>query len=97
MAGCKQLRPEEGTPGGAVPFEAVVIRPASAQGPCPGIVLPHGGPHSAYVRSYMLPTAFLPALGYAIIAVRGLQLRDTHLGRPPLLRNQSKDSQGILN
>eukprot|EP00208_Stichococcus_sp_RCC1054_P004576 CAMPEP_0206148488 /NCGR_PEP_ID=MMETSP1473-20131121/36760_1 /ASSEMBLY_ACC=CAM_ASM_001109 /TAXON_ID=1461547 /ORGANISM="Stichococcus sp, Strain RCC1054" /LENGTH=792 /DNA_ID=CAMNT_0053545837 /DNA_START=314 /DNA_END=2692 /DNA_ORIENTATION=- len=63
-----QLRPEEGTPGGAVPFEAVVIRPASAQGPCPGIVLPHGGPHSAYVRSYMLPTAFLPALGYAIIA-----------------------------
>ena len=65
-----QVRPQEGSPGGAAPLEAVVVRPSSAPGPLPAVVLPHGGPHAAYTRSYMLPTAFLPALGYAVIAVR---------------------------
>ena len=54
----------------SMPFEAVIIRPASATQPLPAVLFPHGGPHAAYVRTYAMPTAFLPALGYVIIAVR---------------------------
>lgn len=71
----------EGTFGGAAPLEAVVVRPASAPGPLPAVLLPHGGPHAAYTRSYMLPTAFLPALGYAVIAVCPPSPRPSHLPR----------------
>ncbi len=64
-----QLRPAHPQTGGDVPFEAIVVRPRGTDEPLPTILLPHGGPHSAYVAGYALPTGYLPALGYAVLAV----------------------------
>ncbi len=53
-----------------MPFQAVVVRRRSAGGPAPTVLLPHGGPHSAYVASYTNAIAYLAALGYTVVAVR---------------------------
>jgi acetyl esterase/lipase len=41
----------------------------SATGPCPAIIVPHGGPHTALAVNYYMPFSFLTALGYCVIAV----------------------------
>lgn len=41
----------------------------AASGPCPAIIVPHGGPHTALAVNYYMPFSFLTALGYCIIAV----------------------------
>lgn len=41
----------------------------SASGPCPAIIVPHGGPHTALAVNYYMPFSFLTALGYCVIAV----------------------------
>eukprot|EP00884_Botryococcus_braunii_P019747 jgi/Botrbrau1/6456/Bobra.0034s0031.1 len=51
-----------------VGFEVVVIKGAGND-PAPGILFPHGGPHSAYAASFMIPLAFLASLGYTVLAV----------------------------
>lgn len=38
-------------------------------GPCPAILFPHGGPHTAVPTNYYMPFGFLVGLGYAVIAV----------------------------
>jgi len=43
--------------------------PKHRSGPCPVIVFPHGGPHSAVAINYYTPFAFLTALGYCVVAV----------------------------
>ena len=51
-----------------MPFEAVVIRPKGTAA-VPGVLFPHGGPHSAYPAAYSNLVAFQAAQGYAVIAV----------------------------
>jgi hypothetical protein len=41
----------------------------SASGPCPAIIVPHGGPHTALAVNYYMPFSFLTALGYCVVAV----------------------------
>lgn len=41
----------------------------AANGPCPAIIVPHGGPHTALAVNYYMPFSFLTALGYCVIAV----------------------------
>lgn len=41
----------------------------AATGPCPAIIVPHGGPHTALAVNYYMPFSFLTALGYCVIAV----------------------------
>lgn len=43
--------------------------PRGRLGPCPVIVVPHGGPHAAYSAAYYMPFGYLTALGYCIVAV----------------------------
>ncbi|KAK9862725.1 hypothetical protein WJX84_011555 [Apatococcus fuscideae] len=51
-----------------MPFEAVVVRP-KGKAALPGVLFPHGGPHSAFPAAYSNLVAFQAAQGYAVIAV----------------------------
>ncbi|KIY93010.1 hypothetical protein MNEG_14953 [Monoraphidium neglectum] len=50
-------------------FQSVVQAPKDRSGPCPVIVFPHGGPHTAVAANYYMPFAFLTRLGYCVVAV----------------------------
>lgn len=69
---CPQLRPAAGDGGQDVAFEAVVVRRQSAATPAPAVLFLHGGPHSAYVASYVSSIAYLAALGYVVVVVSRL-------------------------
>lgn len=65
-----QLKPADGADGGAdIGFEAAVVRRRSTATPAPALLFLHGGPHSAYVASYVSSVAYLAALGYVVIIV----------------------------
>jgi acylaminoacyl-peptidase len=65
-----QLEPAHQEGGGSdIGFEAVVVRQRSAATPGPAVLYLHGGPHSAYVASYISSVAYLAALGYVVIIV----------------------------
>ena len=49
-------------------FEAVVIHRKDVTSPLPGIIFPHGGPHTCYSSVFAMPT-FLAACGYCVILV----------------------------
>ena len=51
-----------------MPFEAVVVSPKGSS-PAPGVLFPHGGPHSAYPAAYSNLVAFQAAQGYAVVCV----------------------------
>jgi acetyl esterase/lipase len=69
------LSPCERRTARAQPVAAVASAAAAAQapkdrsGPCPVIVFPHGGPHTAVAANYYMPFAFLTRLGYCVVAV----------------------------
>lgn len=48
--------------------QAFLLRPIG-DAPLPGILVPHGGPHSASVAAFSAPLAFLAAQGYAVLQV----------------------------
>ena len=65
-----QLKPADETGGGAdIGFEAAVVRRRSTATPAPALLFLHGGPHSAYIASYVSSVAYLAALGYVVIIV----------------------------
>ena len=45
------------------------MRRRSTATPGPALLFLHGGPHSAYVASYVSSVAYLAALGYVVIIV----------------------------
>ena len=58
--------------GPAPPVEAIVISPPSTSPPSsppPGLLIPHGGPHSAHADAWVPSLAFLAAAGYAAVLV----------------------------
>jgi len=50
-------------------IEAIIIRRRSIHGPAPTVLVPHGGPHAAFVTSFVTYYAFLAAAGYAVVLV----------------------------
>lgn len=69
-----QLKPAHVDDGGTgsgsdLSFEAVVVRRRCTSTPGPALLYLHGGPHSAYVASYISSVAYLAALGYIVIIV----------------------------
>ena len=64
--GCLQVKATTGRAG--MPFESVVVRPKGDK-PLPGVLFPHGGPHSAYSAAYSNLVAFQAAQGYSVVCV----------------------------
>eukprot|EP00735_Rhodelphis_limneticus_P013462 TRINITY_DN716_c0_g1::TRINITY_DN716_c0_g1_i1::g.18388::m.18388 TRINITY_DN716_c0_g1::TRINITY_DN716_c0_g1_i1::g.18388 ORF type:complete len:898 (+),score=194.27,sp/Q338C0/AARE2_ORYSJ/30.65/8e-64,sp/Q338C0/AARE2_ORYSJ/30.10/1e-12,Peptidase_S9/PF00326.16/5.5e-33,Abhydrolase_5/PF12695.2/1.4e-08,Abhydrolase_6/PF12697.2/2.9e-06,Abhydrolase_3/PF07859.8/8.4e-05,COesterase/PF00135.23/0.0077,CDKN3/PF05706.7/0.016,PD40/PF07676.7/0.22,PD40/PF07676.7/3.7e+03,PD40/PF07676.7/7.3e+03,DLH/PF01738.13/0.1 TRINITY_D len=54
-------------------IEAIMVRKRGVTGPLPLVVMPHGGPHSAYTSSFDTGSGFLAELGFmcALINYRG--------------------------
>ena len=49
-------------------LQAIVIRPYGAE-PGPTVLMPHGGPHHAFLATYVMPLAFLARCGYTVVLV----------------------------
>ncbi|XP_025897295.1 acylamino-acid-releasing enzyme-like [Nothoprocta perdicaria] len=56
---------------GGLDFDAILLRPseAGADRKAPLVVMPHGGPHSVFVASWMLYPAVLCCMGFAVLLV----------------------------
>lgn len=50
-------------------MEAVVLMSKNGGSKAPTVLVPHGGPHSAYPAAYILSFAYLNALGYNVLQV----------------------------
>lgn len=70
----RPLEPASGdAPSSSASFESLLLWPSAAasasSSPLPLVVVPHGGPHSAFTADWIGPYAWLASHGYAVLTV----------------------------